>query len=130
MQVSLIPNPPFGTTFMNILYVEDEQAIAEAVMDILEPHGFECTHVTDGESAWRMWDTQPFQIMLTDLNLPRMTGLELMQRVREACSEIKIVGISGYIEADEIERIKLLGADAVLLKPLTPNQLVDCLKNL
>lgn len=114
---------------MQILYVEDEVDIAEAVMEILSPQGYAFTHVTDGETAWQTIQTQKFNLLLTDLNLPNMTGLELIQKVRDSFPNLKIVGLSGFIEAEEVDRIKLLGADAVLLKPMTPATLSACLRS-
>jgi CheY-like chemotaxis protein len=113
---------------MQILYVEDEVELAEAVMEVLSPMGYTFTHVIDGETAWQTLQTQSFHLLLTDLNLPNMTGLELIQKVRDSLPDIKIVGISGFIEAEEIDRIKLLGADAILLKPITPANLSSCLR--
>ncbi|MFN3926198.1 MAG: response regulator [Pseudanabaenaceae cyanobacterium] len=115
---------------MRILYVEDEQEIADTISEILSAEGYICTHVIDGDSGWQMWQIEEFDLLLTDLNLPNMTGLELIQKARELKPSAKIVGISGYIEPEEVERIKLLGADVILLKPMTPRQLLSAIKGL
>lgn len=115
---------------MNILYIEDDVDVAQAVMDVLHPEGYQFTHSYDAETAWQKLQSQQFDLILTDLNLPNMTGLELIQKTREAWADAKIVGISGFIEADEVDRIKLLGANLVLLKPITPAELSQALRSL
>ncbi len=115
---------------MNILYIEDDVDVAEAVMDALQPEGYSFTHTYDAETAWSKLQEQRFDIILTDLNLPSMTGLELIQNVREAFPDAKIVGLSAFIEPDEVDRIKLLGADLILLKPITPAELSQALRSL
>jgi DNA-binding response OmpR family regulator len=115
---------------MNILYIEDDVDVAQAVMDVLQPEGYNFTHTYDAETAWSKLQEAKFDIVLTDLNLPNMTGLELIQKVRESWDDVKIVGLSGFIQAEEVDRIKLLGADLILLKPITPAELSQALRSL
>jgi Response regulator containing CheY-like receiver domain and AraC-type DNA-binding domain len=118
---------------MNVLYIEDDVDVALAVMDALQAEqtaGYQFTHTYDAETAWSKLQDQQFDLILTDLNLPNMTGLELIQKTRETFPDSKIVGLSGFIEPDEVDRIKLLGADLVLLKPITPAELDQALRSL
>jgi CheY-like chemotaxis protein len=62
--------------------------------------------------------------VLADSNMPRLNGAELVQRVRAAGFRGRVVVVSGYLEADKLEELKKIGADAVLRKPFTPAKLL------
>jgi DNA-binding response OmpR family regulator len=115
---------------MNVLYIEDDVDVAHAVMDALQTENYQFTHTYDAETALAKLQFQQFDVILTDLNLPDMTGLELILKIREQWADVKIVGISGFIEPEEVDRIKLLGADLILLKPITPAELSQALRSL
>jgi len=109
-----------------ILIVEDEPAIAEAVEYALKAEGFEVEAVEDGNDALEQARTRPYDLLVLDLMLPHVDGLEVCRVVRgnESTAGLPIIMLTA--RADESERIVglELGADDYLAKPFSPNELV------
>ena len=111
---------------MEILIVEDEREIAEIIQECLEAEGFSCRVCHDGHSALRLFaDCQPDLIIL-DLRLPGIDGLEVCTQIRQ-----KPVAKDPYIlmltsKGEEVDRIIGLstGADDYYVKPFSPRELV------
>jgi len=111
---------------MEILIVEDEREIAEIIRDCLEAEGFSCRVCHDGNSALRLFAQQQPDLVILDLRLPGMDGLEVCTQIRA-----KPVANDPYIlmltsRGEEIDRIIGLstGADDYYIKPFSPRELV------
>jgi len=68
---------------MNILIAEDDYISRKLLINILEELGHTVTSASDGQEAWECYKLQPFRLLITDWLMPRMDGLELVQRIRE-----------------------------------------------
>lgn len=111
----------------NILIVDDEQRIIDLAQMYLEQEGYTITSATDGAVAYqRIMDEEPGLIVL-DLMLPGMDGLEICRRVR-AQSDVPIIMLTA--RSDDIDKIVglELGADDYLTKPFNPRELVARVK--
>ncbi len=111
---------------MEILIVEDEREIAEIIRDCLEAEGFTCRVCHDGNSALRMYGEHQPDLVILDLRLPGIDGLEVCTQIRA-----KPVANDPYIlmltsRGEEIDRIIGLstGADDYYIKPFSPRELV------
>jgi two-component system response regulator YesN len=83
---------------------------------------------SDGELAWPMiLETKP-DILLTDIKMPFMDGLELSALVRKELPETRIIILSGYDEFSYAQRAVCLGVTEYLLKPLPPEDLLACIR--
>ncbi len=108
---------------MKALIVDDDRILADLVAFTLRRDGFEVTQAHDGEMALRRWvDEQPDLIIL-DVNMPKLDGFAVCRRIREeADTPIILLTVRG--EEDDIVRGLALGADDYIVKPFSPRQLV------
>lgn len=110
-----------------ILIVEDEVNIATPTKTYLERDGFEVTHVLSGEEGLRVMEEDPPNLVLLDLNLPGIDGLEVCRRIR-ATSQVPIIMLTA--RDDDIDKIVGLevGADDYVTKPFNARELVARVK--
>ena len=114
-------------TNQRILLVEDEINIAQIVREYLLKEGFEVQHEVSGIKALELFNTQAFDLLLLDLMLPGMSGLELCKAVRQH-SQVPIIMLTARV--DEIDRLIGLemGADDYICKPFSPREVVARVK--
>ena len=112
-----------------ILLAEDEPVIRNLVGLMLSREGYSVLSAKDGQEALELCTSfkAPIQMLLTDVTMPRMTGLELAERVQKKRSEIKILVMSGET-AQTILKDNAL--DAFLRKPFVPPTLLKCIQRL
>jgi len=110
-----------------ILIVEDEVNIATPTKTYLERDGFVVTHVLTGEEGLRVMEDDPPNLVLLDLNLPGIDGLEVCRRIR-ATSQVPIIMLTA--RDDDIDKIVGLevGADDYVTKPFNARELVARVK--
>jgi CheY-like chemotaxis protein len=109
----------------NILFVDDEISIRKGAKICLERIGYNVTAVADGQEALDIFakDLDRFDMVVTDLTMHTMTGEELANALLELRPDIPIILCTGHIGKIAPERVKALGINAILQKPLTPKQL-------
>ena len=107
----------------HILIVEDDRAIARIEKDYLELNGFQVTLAEDGESGRRLALSQPFDLILLDVMLPKMDGFTLLQHLREPL-DVPILLVTARTEDLDKIRGLGLGADDYIEKPFSPSVLV------
>ena len=110
-----------------ILIVEDEINIATPVKTYLEKAGFDVDHALTGADALRLMEATPPNLIVLDLNLPDIDGLEVCRRIR-ATSQVPIIMVTA--RDDDIDKIVGLevGADDYLTKPFNVRELVARVK--
>jgi CheY-like chemotaxis protein len=93
-----------------ILYIEDNEEDQRLVRKVLTTHGYELVTASDGESGLELAETQRPDLILVDLQMPGLSGLETVQRLRqiECCAQVPIVGLTAY--AEKVERAACLNA--------------------
>ncbi len=113
-----------GATRRNVLVVDDEPTIAEIVARYLERDGYRTRIALDGPSAIEAAQEERPDLIVLDLMLPRMDGLEVMRRLREQQRE-RIAVILLTAKGDESDRVigLRLGADDYVVKPFSPAEL-------
>ncbi len=108
-----------------ILIAEDESAIVESLVIELEPLGAEVVTTSNGEEALNKFNEMKFDAILSDINMPKMTGIKLLRKLREGGMETPFVILSAYRDSDNIIEALKLGAYDFLEKPWEENQLLD-----
>lgn len=108
---------------MRVLIVEDEPAYVEALCVALEGEGFESEAVLDGREAIQVFRRGRFDVVLLDLMLPHVTGLDVLRLVRQESDTPVIVVSAKDSEADVVTALEL-GADDYLTKPYSGRELV------
>ncbi|HEY2746351.1 MAG TPA: response regulator [Polyangia bacterium] len=109
-----------------VLVVDDSRAIREAALLILAQGGYAADAVPDGWDAWELLQDRPFHALVTDLEMPRLDGWELIARVRRSPElvALPIIVVSSRAAATRV-RVLAAGADAVVDKPLRRKALLD-----
>ncbi len=106
----------------SILIVEDEYLVRQGICSLIDFEKFQIEKVAeaeDGRKAWELFQAQPFDIVLTDINMPKMNGIQLAQLIKEEQPNCHLVFLTGYDEFDYALSALKLGADDYLLKPFS-----------
>jgi len=111
------------------LIVDDERAIVEVLSRYLEDEGFAVTGMFDGADAVRAALAGAFDVILLDLNLPNVSGIEIFKALRKA-SDVPILMVTARDDAiDRVVGLEL-GADDYISKPFNPREVVARVKNI
>ena len=108
---------------MKALVVDDDQVLAELVGFTLRREGFEVIQAHDGDVALRRWAEEEPDIIVLDVNMPKIDGFAVCRRVR-AQADTPIILLTVRSDEDDIVRGLELGADDYVPKPFSPRQLV------
>lgn len=108
-----------------ILIVDDEQAIRHFSRLALEGDGLPCDEAANGALAVQAYLKQHYDLVLCDIDMPEMNGVEVCRRLRKDPRDpnLKIIMFSGRTNPDDLAQLLLEGADDYLMKPFTPFQL-------
>jgi two-component system, OmpR family, response regulator MtrA len=113
----------------NVLVVEDDASLRESLVMLLETNGFRPTAVGDGAEAWRRFPNADADLLVVDLMLPGMDGLDLCREVR-ARSPVPILVLTARVETPMIVASLECGADDYLTKPFEAAELIARLRAL
>jgi DNA-binding response OmpR family regulator len=114
-------------TKKRVLIVDDEPKIGKIFSLKLKLAGYEVTSTTSGAEAIELVRLQSFDVMILDILMPDITGLEVLEKVR-AFSQIPILIFSAKQEL--VETAKKMGANGSLPKPLNPDYMVEQVRNI
>jgi CheY-like chemotaxis protein len=121
-------------TSKRVLIAEDSSVIQNLAKKILEFQNFEITAVKNGEQVMQLLDKENFDIILLDINMPIMDGMECVKAIRSlsdsAKSSVPAVAITGNARNYSEEEFKEAGFNDVLMKPLNFDKLVLVVKGL
>lgn len=109
---------------MRILYVEDEQYLADAVKHNLEKAGFKVDHAADGEEGLNMAVSGIYDCLILDIMLPKLSGIDILKRVREKKVNVPVIMLSALSEVEDKVHGLDAGADDYLAKPFKSVELV------
>ena len=113
----------------NILVVDDEAPIRETLKEILEYENFEVTLAENGEKAWQIIQKNDFDVVLCDVKMPGIDGVELLERVHAIKPETPVVMISGHGNVEMAIDSTKKGAFDFITKPPDLNRLLITLRN-
>src|SRR5665213_3396655 len=108
---------------VNILLVEDEESFVDALTIGLDREGFDVAVARDGQQAVALFAKETFDIVLLDLMLPKMSGLDVCRQIR-ASSEVPIIIVSAKSEEADMVLMLEIGADDYVTKPYRLRELV------
>ncbi|MFZ0131547.1 MAG: ATP-binding protein [Desulfobacterales bacterium] len=121
--------PPTGTE--RILLADDEDVLTAMGKQMLEHLGYRVTVRTDSLEALKTFRSHPqdFDLVISDKTMPRMTGFELAERIKEICPDIPVILCTGYSDELEIERAAALGVSRLVVKPLGMSELAEAVRS-
>jgi len=112
-----------------ILVADDDTVIREGLRRILVGEGYEVETVNNGRAALERLDQEQFKLLVTDLKMPGMSGLEVLQAIRHCQPELPVVLITGYAAIDNAVEAMKHGATDYLAKPFSNEEIVEKVKN-
>ncbi|MFC5411216.1 response regulator [Larkinella bovis] len=117
-----------------VLIAEDSSVIQNLARKILEFQNYDITSVKNGEQVLQILEKEDFSIILLDINMPVMDGMECVRRVRALADQgkanIPVVAITGNAKNYTEEEFKTAGFNDVLVKPLNFDRLVEVVNQL
>lgn len=118
------------TKHFNVLYVEDNEDARNETKQILKDFFKNVITAVDGEDGLDKFKNNQVDVVITDINMPKMNGLEMIRHIKEIKPDISTLVVSAYNETEYfIEAIKL-GIDGFILKPFEIEQFVDMLQKI
>ena len=107
-----------------ILVVEDDGSIRELNAKVLSRFGYHVDTAVDGAVAWDALQTSQYDLMITDQNMPKMCGVELLKNIRATGMTLPTIMATAALPEREFARNPFLRPDALLLKPYTVDELL------
>jgi DNA-binding response OmpR family regulator len=100
-----------------VLVVDDEGAIRYSVSKTLQRVGYQVSEASSGEEALDMMKAQPYDVVLTDIKMPGLTGVELLRQIKETAPDSIVILMTGYASLGTAVEALRLGAHDYLIKP-------------
>ena len=115
-----------------ILYVEDNEFNRKIVRDLLARTSYRLVEATDGEAGVAMALQESPNLILMDIQLPKISGLDATRRLRAdpRTAQVPIIAITSYALSGDDQRALDAGASAYLAKPYSPRELLDLIRKL
>ena len=105
-----------------ILVVDDEDIVIKSCMRILEGDDYQIDVAHDGREALRKVEENPYDVMILDIMMPNLGGLEVLRRVKEAYPDVDVIMITGLSQIDTAVQAMKLGAFDYISKPFEPDE--------
>ncbi len=108
---------------MHVLIVDDEAHICEVISELLAQENYTTDVACDGLEALRKLEEQEFDVVISDVRMPQMDGLELLTEVRNRYPQVKVLLFTGYASVDSVVEAMKIGAYGYLTKPIDREEL-------
>jgi len=114
----------------NILIVDDSESIREILKSLLDKEGYTITTANNGSEALKISSNNQFDLIMTDLHMPKMDGIEFIAKVRtfENYKFIPILILTTETQQEEKNRAKEAGATGWIIKPFVPAKITSIVK--
>lgn len=110
---------------LNLLLIDDELELVTTLVERLEIRGIRAEAVGNGRDALERVRDGQFDVVVADMKMPIMSGIEVMNRLREEFPAIKVVLITGHGSSDDTSQQMVERADGLLLKPFSIDSLIE-----
>ena len=107
------------TLSKKILIVDDEKSLRKIMKIRLDKMGYDPECAGNGKEALELLEKEAFPLIMTDLRLPEIDGIELCMRIKEKSPDTVIYAFSGVVTEVEFEQLEEMGFDGLLCKPVT-----------
>lgn len=116
-----------------ILIIEDNIEYQQMLKNVLEKAGFEIKAVSNGKNGLKLLQDKSFDLVITDIFMPVMEGLETIRNLKSEFENVKVIAISGGGHIQDMSFLSMakeLGADFIIKKPIKIKQLISDIKTL
>ncbi|MCI0596507.1 MAG: response regulator [candidate division Zixibacteria bacterium] len=110
---------------LKILVVDDEEMLRNLLARILEREGYAVSTASGGKQALAFLEKSNFQIMISDVKMPEMTGFELLKEVKGKYPRLAVVMMTAFGDENTVEQALGLGADGYVAKPFKSHNLTS-----
>ena len=117
-----------GDAPKRILVVDDDVVIRQDNAEMLSRFGYETETAEDGAAAWEALQDNVYELLITDNSMPKVSGVELVMKLRSAHMTLPVVLASGTIPMEAMKRNSSLRLAAILVKPFTMDELLVTVK--
>ena len=107
----------------NILVIDDEVAVNNNVRKILAKNGYEVDQATTKDEALERINARPYRLVLLDLRIPGVQGLEMLKAVVDKNPDTRVIIITGYASIETAVEAARMGAVDYLPRPFTPDEI-------
>lgn len=117
----------------HILIVDDEEIILIGIKAIIEKHSHQVDMATNGARGIELLSQKSYDVLITDIIMPEMDGLELIHYAKQRCPNIRIIAMSGggrISDEDHLKKAKELGCDFIIEKPFPSIELIKAIQEL
>jgi DNA-binding response OmpR family regulator len=121
-----VPSP--ANSSHRILVVDDDPYICQLSAEVLIRHGYEVDAAADGAAAWEALNAGNYDLLITDNNMPRLTGVELVKKLRAARMALPVILATGKLPTEALAQTPSLQLAAMLPKPFAVDELLDTVK--
>jgi len=108
----------------NILIVDDEEVVRRSHLRSLEGTDCNARAAEDGRQAIQVMEQHPFDVVLLDLRMPDLDGMEVLKTIKQRWPDSEVIVITGYPSIESAKQALRLGAFNYLTKPLDPNDVI------
>ncbi len=115
---------------MKIMLIDDNESIIKVIKEVIESAGYECIDFLDPKKAIETFKVSRIDVVLTDLKMPGMSGLEVLQEVKNLSPLTPVIIMTGYADEDSIIDALNMGAIRFYRKPLNIKDLISFLSKI
>ena len=108
-----------------VLVVDDEAVVRESYLRTLDGVRYNVRAAMNGKEALRMMEAEHFDVILLDIRMPEMDGIEVLREIKKRWPECEVVIITGYPSIETAKEAVRLGAYNYLAKPVGPQEIVE-----
>ena len=111
----------------SVLFIEDEKAIRDNYVSYLKKHFRNVYEAEDGESAYKIYKEKTPELLIVDINIPKLNGLDLLKKIRETDRETKAIMLTAHADVKYLLQATELNLTKYLVKPITRLELKEAL---
>ncbi len=111
-----------------VLVIDDEAIVRVSCERVLKPEGYDVVVTSRGDEAIELLEKENFDIVLTDLKMPDMDGLEVLKTIKQKWPDIQVIIITGYGTISTAVQAIKLGAYEYIEKPFTPEDILKVVR--
>ncbi|MDY6907881.1 MAG: response regulator [Chloroflexota bacterium] len=120
--------PKRDPNMVEILVIDDEYNVRSVMTEALTSCGYQ-VYLADGSTVVDALAAREYNLIITDLRMPVMDGMQIIARAREESPGVKIIVTTGYPSEDTLERCKEMGVDRYLVKPFSIGEIRQVARN-
>ncbi len=125
-----VPVEEAGVIVGRILIVDDEASIRDLCARVLTRNGFQVTMVSTGEDAVRCLQDGPFDLVISDIRMPGISGVDVLATAKALYPTISVILITGFGTSEVLARANQSGADRILTKPFDALELLATVRKI